>query len=349
MNRPLCNPLLLTNRLRFLSAFGTILDNRNFGNSPRVGFNSQESDDEIYGDENYLDFAFRGYNPRLGRFFAVDPLSYKFPYWTPYQFAGNTPIEAKELEGLETWHTSTEGTNENQFNVDESGTGSNVGPLEPSYAQDLGYTAFGINEQVLNPVFNGADLDRVAQTSSENQSDDCLIHCRANASAALNDPEVLTFPWQNSKNESFLDIMVNKDKALKTDGFVMNFDEKEMEFTFNKDIPSTLKANAGGVEGVFFYSIGAASNYHTMTLAYDNRDGSDNFFILDQGTGWLKTKMDKVTASDVTRILTSVAGSGLNYYMNKPVPGWNMNTPVKVNVIQLAKPETKTILYTIGQ
>jgi hypothetical protein len=43
---------------------------------------------------------------RLGRFFAVDPLTKKYPFYTPYQFAGNTPIEARELEGLEPSHTA---------------------------------------------------------------------------------------------------------------------------------------------------------------------------------------------------------------------------------------------------
>jgi len=32
---------------------------------------------------------------------SVDPLTKKFPWWTPYQFAGNTPIYALDLEGKE--------------------------------------------------------------------------------------------------------------------------------------------------------------------------------------------------------------------------------------------------------
>jgi RHS repeat-associated protein len=73
------------------------------------GFNGQEKDNEIKGDGNQLDFKFRAYDPRLGRCFAVDPLTKKYPFYTPYQFAGNTPIEAKELEGLEPSHTARTG------------------------------------------------------------------------------------------------------------------------------------------------------------------------------------------------------------------------------------------------
>jgi hypothetical protein len=38
---------------------------------------------------------------RVGRFFAVDPLAPKYPYYTPYQYAGNKVIAWGELEGLE--------------------------------------------------------------------------------------------------------------------------------------------------------------------------------------------------------------------------------------------------------
>lgn len=37
----------------------------------------------------------------VGRFLSVDPLTASFPMLTPYQFAGNTPIQAIDLEGLE--------------------------------------------------------------------------------------------------------------------------------------------------------------------------------------------------------------------------------------------------------
>ncbi len=41
------------------------------------------------------------HDPRVGRFFATDPLESKYPYLTPYQFSSNQPIHASELEGLE--------------------------------------------------------------------------------------------------------------------------------------------------------------------------------------------------------------------------------------------------------
>jgi outer membrane protein OmpA-like peptidoglycan-associated protein len=43
----------------------------------------------------------RIYNPSLGRFLSVDPLSKDYPWYTPYQFTGNKPIFAVDLDGLE--------------------------------------------------------------------------------------------------------------------------------------------------------------------------------------------------------------------------------------------------------
>ncbi len=79
-----------------------LLPNRhsNSGNY-RYGFNGQEMDNEIKGEGNSLNFKYRMHDPRVGRFFAVDPLASRYPFMTPYQFASNSPIAMVELEGLE--------------------------------------------------------------------------------------------------------------------------------------------------------------------------------------------------------------------------------------------------------
>jgi RHS repeat-associated protein len=69
--------------------------------SYRYGFNGEEKSDEVYGEGNLYDYGFRIYNPRLGRFLSVDPISKNYPWYTPYQFAGNKPIECIDLDGLE--------------------------------------------------------------------------------------------------------------------------------------------------------------------------------------------------------------------------------------------------------
>jgi RHS repeat-associated protein len=64
----------------------------------RFGFNNQEQDKEL---GEYYTFEYRMHDARLGRFLSVDPLSDEYPWYTPYQIAGNTPLWASELEVLE--------------------------------------------------------------------------------------------------------------------------------------------------------------------------------------------------------------------------------------------------------
>ncbi len=72
-----------------------------YAESYRYGFQNQEKDDEIKGAGNSVNFEYRMHDPRVGRFFAVDPLTKSYPYLTPYQFSSNSPISLIELEGLE--------------------------------------------------------------------------------------------------------------------------------------------------------------------------------------------------------------------------------------------------------
>jgi RHS repeat-associated protein len=67
----------------------------------RYGFNGMEKDNELNGTGNSYDFGARIYDSRLGRWLSVDPLFQSFPWYTPYQFAGNMPIWAIDLDGLE--------------------------------------------------------------------------------------------------------------------------------------------------------------------------------------------------------------------------------------------------------
>src|SRR6187551_2939230 len=82
------------------------------GNSYRYGFNGKENDNEVKSEGNQQDYGMRIYDPRLGKFLSVDPITKDFPWYTPYQFAGNTPIQAIDLDGEEEKHyTLTLNTN----------------------------------------------------------------------------------------------------------------------------------------------------------------------------------------------------------------------------------------------
>lgn len=71
------------------------------GEGYRYGLNGKENDNEVKGTGNQQDYGFRIYDPRLGKFLSVDPLTKDYPWYTPYQFAGNMPIWAVDLDGAE--------------------------------------------------------------------------------------------------------------------------------------------------------------------------------------------------------------------------------------------------------
>jgi len=67
----------------------------------RYGFQGQEKDDEVKGNGNSLNYKFRMHDPRVGRFFAVDPLAVAYSWNSPYSFSENDVVRAVELEGGE--------------------------------------------------------------------------------------------------------------------------------------------------------------------------------------------------------------------------------------------------------
>lgn len=82
--------------------FGMGLQGRGFdAGNYRYGFNGKEKDDEVKGEGNQQDYGMRIYDPRIGKFLSVDPLTQEYPWYTPYQFAGNTPIQAIDRDGEE--------------------------------------------------------------------------------------------------------------------------------------------------------------------------------------------------------------------------------------------------------
>ncbi len=84
-------------------AFGASMPGRNQESVLyRYGFNGMEKDaNGEFGSQLIQDYGFRMYNPAIGKFLSVDPLTQSYPELPPYQFASNTPVWAIDLDGLE--------------------------------------------------------------------------------------------------------------------------------------------------------------------------------------------------------------------------------------------------------
>ena len=88
--------------------FGQTMEGRTYTNENllssnyRFGFNGKEKDQNgEFGSLTHYDYGFRIYNPSIGKFLSVDPLTRSYPMLTPYQFASNTPIFGIDLDGGE--------------------------------------------------------------------------------------------------------------------------------------------------------------------------------------------------------------------------------------------------------
>jgi RHS repeat-associated protein len=68
-------------------------------NSTAIRYTFNGKEDEIFAE--WQDYGFRNYDKRQRRFTSVDPLTAKYPWYTPYQFAGNTVLVAIDLDGQE--------------------------------------------------------------------------------------------------------------------------------------------------------------------------------------------------------------------------------------------------------
>ena len=135
----------------------------------RYGFQGQEKDDEVKGEGNSLNYTFRMHDPRVGRFFARDPLESKYPELSPYQFSSNTPIMAIELEGLETafehqldkkFASSAYINMTNKERIEDIKAQATAGVLTLTFLVDV----FGTKGRLTSAIVGGGLLESINET-----------------------------------------------------------------------------------------------------------------------------------------------------------------------------------------
>ena len=104
------------------------------GSSHRYGFNGQEKDNEVSGEDNNYNYGFRIYNTQVARFLSVDPLTGSYLWYTPYQYAGNMPIGAINIDGLVSGVVL--GSSDQVIAVDETGGNVNYVAFELTTWED---------------------------------------------------------------------------------------------------------------------------------------------------------------------------------------------------------------------
>ena len=80
--------------------FGSVTSGRSFySESYRYGYGGKENEEELYGSNNSYDYGARILDSRLGRWFALDPISSKYPFFSPYSYSANSPLIFVDPDG----------------------------------------------------------------------------------------------------------------------------------------------------------------------------------------------------------------------------------------------------------
>jgi RHS repeat-associated protein len=135
----------------------------------RYGFQDQETDKELWsGAVSYL---YRIEDPRLGRFFSVDPLAPEYAHNSPYAFSENRVLDGIELEGAE-----FEPINENGATVDYRYVG---------YNDDGTPVAGSVSGGYLEGELGGMKWTKTFSSNASTRSG-TLVHTQELASGAAN-------------------------------------------------------------------------------------------------------------------------------------------------------------------
>ncbi len=126
------------------------------GNSYRYGFNGKEKSDEIYGEGNAYDFGARIQDPRLGKWFSLDPLQRKYPNESHYAYVSNSPLLFMDPDGKDKIVTLTV--------INKDGTQIKIKSVNPNYfytQTNYGYyeTTFSKFDVTSNIVIDYSKLD----------------------------------------------------------------------------------------------------------------------------------------------------------------------------------------------
>lgn len=148
--------------------FGMLVPNRHASSAAyRYGFQRQEKDDEIKGEGSSLNYKFRMHDPRVGRFFATDPLEKDYPWNSPYAFSENRVIDGVELEGLEYYSIhiySYSGEKPKLETISHRDKENGYGPKGPGieyvfHGIDRGHRKYTVSEMQTNMygIYQGGD------------------------------------------------------------------------------------------------------------------------------------------------------------------------------------------------
>jgi RHS repeat-associated protein len=210
-----------------LGSVGMIMPGRSFtSESYRYGFNGKEKDPEgMGGGGSTYDYGFRIYNPQLAKFLSVDPLFQSFPWFTPYQFAGNQPVWAIDLDGLEQFVVHTFEDKETEVKLDPN--------------SDFGSTTLIIHRRGgISTRFFSAPMGKIALTDPNHFG---YIKLQHNQNFTSKEVYIEANNMFKPIVQEFLDqknsVLVNKDEYEKT----VEIGDQHFKYLVEREVSGTIQ------------------------------------------------------------------------------------------------------------
>ncbi len=288
------------------------------GSGYRYGFNGKENDNEVKGEGNQQDYGMRIYDPRLGRFLSVDPLTKEYPWYTPYQFAGNTPIQAVDLDGAEPTYPLTiqesfgrNGISRKAINADETERLSQKTRQTFSGSDVVSMLAF----HELNSEKNRAPGYPSVELNDQKKGYYNCINSQITAIRILYDN--FKFPASSSMT-SFLGQLAKRNLASKDiafDVYVTNETGQKQkvngQFLDKKpdaidDVASKFISMSSEV-GLHVFGVALADGYHSVLVTVYN-NGKDFEFRVSEQTSLTNGNTGPLTAEGLNNKLLSILG-----------------------------------------
>ncbi|OJX57977.1 MAG: hypothetical protein BGO89_06145 [Candidatus Kapaibacterium thiocyanatum] len=114
---------------------------------------------------------------------SVDPLAGDYPWYTPYQFAGNTPIQAIDLDGLEEFIV----TQRSFAPWYRFGSAPLLGPERMGYSFYGDNRGFSLSKDVSKKSDYSGVTSRIYQAVKVNMGDGSIVYSRQGAGESVGD------------------------------------------------------------------------------------------------------------------------------------------------------------------
>ena len=245
-------------------------ENRYKYNGKRCTERSRSELEDEFGLEWY-DYGARMYDPALGRFTCLDPLSDKFVHLSPYNYADNSPIANIDLWGLQAWYAADGNLITQQFSNEPV-----AGPLSQSSVEEIGATEYGVIETTKDYSFTDQEIKDFSDWNAANGPTESGA-CLGNATTGS---EMLTGADAGFRNENG-----NNDLAGKTlydlgANLEQTGNATELTTSQRQETNSIVNSNTTGTENTA-YIAGPAGAYHSIIITRDT--DNNQFSIYDQG------------------------------------------------------------------